>query len=391
MKRQILLLTLGLAGATLLNTAASGATSPNYQLSWTTTDIGGANSTGRLYTASSSVGQLNSGPITAGPYTLTAGFFIGTEPGQTNDPCTRLQITSQPRSITNNCVSDCATFTVGVIGSTPISAQWYFNGNPIAGGTALTYSICPVSAANQGIYSVVLSNGCSRVESERAMLLLEVDLTAPVITCPSNIVVWTCDTNGGPVVYPMPIVTDNHDATPTVFCIPPSGSIFPVGTTTVICEAFDDCRNRNRCTFEVRVIRDTTPPVLACSNITVCASSSRGAVVNYMPTATDDCSAIVTIKCDPEPGSVFPLGVTQVVCEATDECGNSSRCEFKVEVVRAKLSIAKTTTGVVLTWDCGTLEEADTVDGSWTALGSATSPYAVSATAPRKFYRLRDQ
>src|SRR5687767_10958621 len=142
MKRQIFFLTFALTGATLLNQAASAQTTPNYQLSWTTMDTGGVSSTGRFYSASSSVGQLNSGPLTAGPYTLASGFFTGTEPGQTNDPCTRLQITTQPVSITNNCDSDCATFTVGVIGSTPISAQWYFNGNPIPGATALTYSIC---------------------------------------------------------------------------------------------------------------------------------------------------------------------------------------------------------------------------------------------------------
>jgi HYR domain-containing protein len=392
MKRQILLLTFALGCATLPDTGTSAPSTPNYQLSWTTMDIGGASSTGgRSYSASSSVGQLNSGPLTTGPYTLAAGFFTGTDPGQTNDPCTRLQITSQPVSITNRCESDCVTFSVGVIGSTPISAQWYFNGDPIPGATGLFYSICPVKAADQGIYSVSLSNACSRVDSERVLLVLELDVTPPVITCPSNIVVWTCDPNGGPVIYPMPTVTDDYDATPTVFCMPPSGSIFPVGTTTVICEAFDDCRNRSRCEFMVRVVQDTTPPVLVCSNITVCASSSRGAVVNYMPTATDDCSSVITIKCDPEPGSLFPLGVTEVVCEATDECGNSSRCEFKVEVVRAKLSIARTHLGVVITWDCGTLEEADSVDGTWTALGSATSPYAVSAVAPKKFYRLRDQ
>jgi HYR domain len=391
MKRQILFLTLALAGTALLNPAATAQTTPNYQLSWTTMDIGGASSTGRLYTASSGIGQLNSGPLTAGPYTLASGFFIGTEPGQTNDPCTRLQITSQPVSITNTCASDCATFTVSVIGSTPIAAQWYFNGNPIPGATALSYTICPVSAAHQGLYSVSLSNACSRVDSERAWLMLDLDVTPPVITCPSNIVVWTCDTNGVPVTYPMPMVTDDHDATPTVFCIPPSGSIFPVGTTTVICEAFDDCTNRSRCTFEVRVVRDTTPPVLACSNITVCASSSRGTVVNFNPTATDDCSSSVTIKCDPEPGSLFPLGVTTVICEATDDCGNSSRCEFTVEVVRARLEIAKTPTGVVITWECGTLEEADSIDGGWAPVANATSPYAVSAAAPRKFYRLHDQ
>jgi len=123
----------------------------------------------------------------------------------------------------------------------------------------------------------------------------------------------------------------------------------------------------------------------------VCASSSRGTVVNFAPRAIDDHSPAVTIKCEPESGSSFPLGVTSVICEATDDCGNSSRCEFTVEVVRARLSIAKTAAGVVLTWDCGTLEEADSLDGGWTPLASATSPYAISAAAPRKFYRLRDQ
>src|SRR5215204_3716164 len=118
MKRQSLFLTFALTGTALLNPAARAQTTPNYQLSWSTMDIGGASSTGRLYTASSSVGQLNSTPLTAGPYTLAAGFFVGTDPGQTNDPCTRLQITSQPVSITNRCESDCVTFSVGVIGST---------------------------------------------------------------------------------------------------------------------------------------------------------------------------------------------------------------------------------------------------------------------------------
>jgi hypothetical protein len=183
MKRQILLLTLALAATGLFDPAVRAQTTPNYQLSWTTMDIGGASSTGRTYTGSSSVGKLNSGPLTAGPYTLASGFFTGTEPGQTNDPCTRLQITTQPVSITNTCDSDCATFSVGVIGSTPISAQWYFNGSPIPGATGLSYTICPVSAANQGIYSVSLSNACSRVDSERVMLVLELDTKPPEITC----------------------------------------------------------------------------------------------------------------------------------------------------------------------------------------------------------------
>ena len=78
--------------------------------------------------------------------------------------------------------------------------------------------------------------------------------------------------------------------------------------------------------------------------------------------------------------------------EATDECGNTSRCEFIVRVVEPKLTIAKTAAGLVITWEnCGILEEADTPAGTWTPLTSATSPYLVAPAMPMKLYRLRNQ
>ena len=393
MKRQILFIILALSNAPFLPTATAQVTR-NYQLNWAALDAGGNSSTGGVYVASGAIGQPAATPTTAGPYTSVGGFLGGTDVGETSGPCTPLQITAQPRSITNTCSSGCATFAVGVSGSAPISAQWYFNGTPIPGANALVYMICPVMPAHEGIYSVILSNECSRVESERVALVFAVDTTPPVITCPSNIVVWTCNSNGVPVNYPMPVVTDDQDATPTVVCTPPSGSIFQPGTTTVTCEAFDDCTNRVRCTFTVTVVVDITPPVIRCpSNMIVCATSARGAVVNFEPpAAADDYSQNVTYKYTPEPGSTFPLGETTVVCEAMDECGNSTRCEFTVRVVEPKLLIAKSISGLVIRWDaCGTLEEADTLEGPWTPLAGATSPYEVSAAAPKKFYRLRGE
>jgi hypothetical protein len=81
-----------------------------------------------------------------------------------------------------------------------------------------------------------------------------VDTTPPMITCPSSITTKTPQP-GDPclvVTYSDPVVTDNCPL-PTVVCTPPSGSCFPVGTTTVTCTATDGSGNTATCTFSVKV------------------------------------------------------------------------------------------------------------------------------------------
>ena len=55
------------------------------------------------------------------------------------------------------------------------------------------------------------------------------------------------------VTFTAPVATDNCDPSPTVVCSPPSGSIFPVGTTTVTCTATDECGNTSSSSFDVTV------------------------------------------------------------------------------------------------------------------------------------------
>jgi hypothetical protein len=55
------------------------------------------------------------------------------------------------------------------------------------------------------------------------------------------------------VTYPPPTVVDNCDPGPLVACVPPSGSTFPEGTTTVTCTATDSSGNVGTCTFTVTV------------------------------------------------------------------------------------------------------------------------------------------
>ena len=119
----------------------------------------------------------------------------------------------------------------------------------------------------------------------------------------------------------------------TVDFNPPSGSIFPQGSTTVTATATDASGNTAKCSFTVTVI-DNEPPKIVCpSDITAFQDSAFGATVNYpSPEATDN-SPGVTVACTPPSGSVLHLGSTTVTCTATDTSGNTAVCSFTVTVI----------------------------------------------------------
>ena len=78
------------------------------------------------------------------------------------------------------------------------------------------------------------------------------DVVPPMIDCPSNIVVGTLSSNGAVVTFTV-TATDQCAPSPQVICVPPSGSIFPIGQTTVLCTALDAWGNSNQCSFLVNV------------------------------------------------------------------------------------------------------------------------------------------
>ena len=86
------------------------------------------------------------------------------------------------------------------------------------------------------------------------------DTTPPVITCPSNIVVFACDP-GTAVLWSISAFDDCSPV--SVFSTPPSGTVFPVNTTNVVvATAVDACSNSSSCAFLVTVLRDTNCPVV---------------------------------------------------------------------------------------------------------------------------------
>ncbi|MCB0668628.1 MAG: HYR domain-containing protein, partial [Saprospiraceae bacterium] len=160
-----------------------------------------------------------------------------------------------------------------------------------------------------------------------------VDNTPPVLTCPANIMVNnTTGMCGASVTYTAPSASDNCTSSLTVVCSPPSGSFFPVGTTTVTCTSLDAAGNMGMCTFTVTV-NDAESPTITCpGNITQDNDAGQcGAIVTFSPMIGDNCSG-ATVTCVPASGSFFPVGTTSVTCTVTDGAGNMNMCSFNVTV-----------------------------------------------------------
>ena len=87
--------------------------------------------------------------------------------------------------------------------------------------------------------------------------LIPVPAEAPLrINCPSNITVSATGSGGAVVNFLLLSLIGDCPLLPlgTVTCTPPSGSVFPIGTTTVTCEAHNGCGEHVSCTFQVTVL-----------------------------------------------------------------------------------------------------------------------------------------
>ena len=125
-----------------------------------------------------------------------------------------------------------------------------------------------------------------------------IDNQAPTITCPSPV---TVNVPAGQCVavvsYPPPTVADNAPGT-IATCAPPSGSTFPLGTTTVNCAAVDPSGNRATCAFTVKVQGQATPGNVEIITVIFGAQTPVPPVrkAKKNPPASCDCSKTFTIS-----------------------------------------------------------------------------------------------
>jgi ELWxxDGT repeat protein len=92
------------------------------------------------------------------------------------------------------------------------------------------------------------------------------DTTPPDLAVPARVTTDATSPAGALVTYTV-TATDDLDPSPTLTCVLPSGSFFPIGDSTVTCTATDDSGNSATATFVVHVrgaveqLRDLTTVV----------------------------------------------------------------------------------------------------------------------------------
>jgi hypothetical protein len=292
-----------------------------------------------------------------GGYTLTNTFNGGAN-ASGNYPKGVTSVTFTTTDVLGNTLSCTMTVTVNDTQLPQIicPATIAVNNDPGVCGAAVTY-VAPVGTDNcTGATTVRIAGPASgslfpigtttvthRVTdaggntAQCSFTVTVNDTQVPQITCLANIAVnndpGVC---GALVTYTAPVGTDNCTGATTVrIAGPASGSVFPVGTTTVTHRVTDATGSTAQCSFTVTV-NDVQNPSISCpANIAVGSSPGIcGAVVNYVaPVGTDNCAGVSTVRiAGPPSGSTFPPGTTTVTYRATDASGNTAQCSFTVTV-----------------------------------------------------------
>ncbi|CUR52238.1 exported protein of unknown function [Nitrosotalea devaniterrae] len=120
-----------------------------------------------------------------------------------------------------------------------------------------------------------------------------------------------------------------------VTCNPASGSHFPLGNTIVTCTATDPSSQKTlQKTFSV-IVQDTTGPAIAPFAPHNDTPDDSGAVVYFTASATDLVDGPVSVHCNYESGTKFPLGVTVITCTADDSHGNHASRSLQISITKS--------------------------------------------------------
>ncbi len=165
------------------------------------------------------------------------------------------------------------------------------------------------------------------------------DTTPPVLRgVPAARKVEATSLDGATETYATPTASDVVDGVVPVACTPRSGSVFPIGATTVVCTAVDDHGNRASDGFRVTVA-DTKPPTLVVPDaLKIAATRADGTPATDPRLREFLAGAWAVDSVDPAPvvrsrhPSVFPVGTTGVRFTAADRFGNVTSKSVAVTV-----------------------------------------------------------
>ncbi len=238
-----------------------------------------------------------------------------------------IDVTSPIITCPSDLVSEC-TSTEGAVVTFSVTATDNQDPSP-------TIVSDPPSGSTFPVGDTIVSSTATDISgnfSTCSFLVTVADVTAPSLTCPSNMSVECSGPDGAMVNFPSFTVTDDCDPDVVVSATPLSGSVFPLGDTSVTVTATDASGNSDECMFTVTVADTTGPDVVCPQDISVECTGTSGEEVSFTVTATDVCDLNPSVTADPASGTVFTFGETTVTGMSMDASGNTSSCTFTVTV-----------------------------------------------------------
>lgn len=176
--------------------------------------------------------------------------------------------------------------------------------------------------------NLFVDDGFGSTASATFMVTVQ-DTTKPTLTLPGPITGEATSANGATVNFN--VSANDAVGVTSLQVTPASGSVFPLGQTTVNVSAKDAAGNEQTGSFTVTV-QDTTAPALTLPQpITVEATGPGGAVVTFNVMTSDAVSA-PNLQVAPASGSTFAVGQTTVNVTSTDGATNTAMGSFTVTV-----------------------------------------------------------
>jgi uncharacterized repeat protein (TIGR01451 family) len=276
---------------------------------------------------------------TAGPYASAddeeshrTGVALCSQTITVNDvaPPTITPPPNQSASADANCMAPVPDFTT----NTSVSDNCACASSDTSDGCqdrqriTVTQSPAPGTMVGLGPHDITLtandgsSNNSGAGNSSTAHVTFTVnDTTAPVITCPADVLnvpsePGTCAAHVTPGTA---TATDNCDSSPTITASRSDGrpitDTYPKGTTTITWTATDDAGNHSSC-MQTVVVVDTQPPVIVFNGQTPSMwppnhKYQTFQVTNFVTSVTDNCDSL----------SVSAVYITKVT---SDELENSN-------------------------------------------------------------------
>ncbi|XP_072051832.1 uncharacterized protein [Amphiura filiformis] len=238
-----------------------------------------------------------------------------------------------PASITSRVVTwptEPTSFTTGDGTGTviPLVSQTHQSGNAFPlGETVVKY---------------MFQDGLGNIQECRfSVTIMEMDSTRPTImNCPEDIRLTAPVGRQVVVDWSEPTATDDSGGLVNTFKTHEPGSVFDTGDTLVSYTFTDPTGNVDICRFTISITRiDTEPPMVNGCPGQVRDSTTGGVFQTPVswtePFAVDNSGVTPTVTQSHQPGSLFPVGTTQVTYTFRDGAGNEATCVFDVIVSAA--------------------------------------------------------